>query len=227
MQIKILASSSKGNCIQIDDGATRLLLDAGLPFPEIKRRLNFQTSLIAGALISHSHADHSKAVKDTVKAGIDGYMGKSCAQELGLTGHRIHIVDPLSQFKVGTWTVLPFSLVHDVANIGFLLASGDDKAVYIVDSGYCAYRFRGLSHILLETNFSKDTLAPDLDPEVKRRLYRNHMSLETAKDFLRANDLCRVKEIHLLHLSSGNSDAALFRAEIEKLTGKPTYVAEE
>ena len=84
-----------------------------------------------------------------------------------------------------------------------------------------------MSHILLETNFSKDTIAPDLDPEVKRRLYRNHMSLETAKDFLRANDLCQVKEIHLLHLSSGNSDAALFRAEIEKLTGKPTYVAEE
>jgi hypothetical protein len=41
MNITILASSSKGNCIQVDDSKTRLLLDAGLPFPEIKRRLNF------------------------------------------------------------------------------------------------------------------------------------------------------------------------------------------
>jgi hypothetical protein len=41
IDIKVLASSSSGNAIRISDGTTRLLLDAGLPFPEIKRRLNF------------------------------------------------------------------------------------------------------------------------------------------------------------------------------------------
>jgi phosphoribosyl 1,2-cyclic phosphodiesterase len=232
MNITILASSSKGNCIQIDDGATRLLLDAGLPFPEIKRRLNFQTSSLSGALITHSHADHSRGCRDMLKAGIDCYMSESCAHDLGLNGHRVHILkhrrtEPLSQFAVGTWAILPFKVVHDVENVGFLLVSGQEKAVYITDTSYCPHRFAGLTHVLIEANWSKRTLAPDLEPAVKRRLYRNHFSLENVKKFLQANDLSLVREVHLLHLSAGNSDAALFKTEIEKLTGKPVYVANQ
>jgi hypothetical protein len=113
-----------------------------------------------------------------------------------------------------------------VPNMGFLLASGEEKAVYIVDSGYCAYKFQGLTRIMIETNWSKSCLSPDLDPAVKRRLYRNHFSLENVKKFLHANDLGMVREIHLLHLSAQNSDAEYFKAEIEKLTGKPVYVSE-
>jgi hypothetical protein len=51
------------------------------------------------------------------------------------------------------------------------------------------------------------------------------MSLETCKGFLRANDLSRVQEIWLLHLSDANSDAARFKREIQELTGKVVYVA--
>jgi phosphoribosyl 1,2-cyclic phosphodiesterase len=228
MNITILASSSKGNCIQIDDGASRLLLDAGLPFPEIKRRLNFQTASLSGALISHSHADHSKAAPAMLKAGIDCYMSESCAQELCVGGHRVKIIKPLLEtFTIGSWLIKGFPVVHDVENYGFLLVSGAERAVYITDTSYSAYTFPGTTHFLLECNYSKRTIAPDLDPVVKRRLYRNHFSLENVKKFLQANDLSLVREIHLLHLSSGNSDAALFKEEIEKLAGKPTYVAEE
>lgn len=52
------------------------------------------------------------------------------------------------------------------------------------------------------------------------------MSLETAKEFLRANDLSRVQEIWLLHLSDDNSDAERFKREIQGLTDKPVYVAQ-
>ena len=53
------------------------------------------------------------------------------------------------------------------------------------------------------------------------------MSLETAKDFLRANDLTAVQEIWLCHLSDGNSDAERFKREIQALTGKPVYIAQK
>jgi len=69
--ITALASSSKGNAYQITDGITSLLLEAGIPFKEIQRRLNYKTSNITAALISHSHKDHCKAVPDVMKAGID------------------------------------------------------------------------------------------------------------------------------------------------------------
>jgi phosphoribosyl 1,2-cyclic phosphodiesterase len=49
--------------------------------------------------------------------------------------------------------------------------------------------------------------------------------LEQVKEFLKANDLSKVQQIVLIHLSDGNSDEALFKTEIQKLTGKPVYVA--
>jgi phosphoribosyl 1,2-cyclic phosphodiesterase len=60
---------------------------------------------------------------------------------------------------------------------------------------------------------------------LKSRLLKSHFSLENVKQFLRANDLSRVREIWLLHLSDGNSDAERFKREVMELTGKPTYIA--
>jgi phosphoribosyl 1,2-cyclic phosphodiesterase len=91
---------------------------------------------------------------------------------------------------------------------------------------YSPYRFAGLTMICIEVNYSLATLAPDIDPARKARLLKSHMSLETALKLLAANDLSKVCEIWLLHLSRSNSDAELFKREVEKQTGKPTYIAE-
>jgi len=40
---------------------------------------------------------------------------------------------------------------------------------------------------------------------------------------LKANDLSKCREIHLLHLSDGNSDEQLMRQKVEAATGIPTY----
>jgi hypothetical protein len=53
------------------------------------------------------------------------------------------------------------------------------------------------------------------------------MSLQTCKELLTANDLSQVRNIVLLHLSSGNSNAKLFHQEITGLTGKPVTVADK
>ncbi|WP_281253736.1 hypothetical protein [Sporomusa silvacetica] len=42
---------------------------------------------------------------------------------------------------------------------------------------------------------------------------------------MKANDLSMVREIYLIHLSSGNSDAYRFKREIAELTGKMIFVA--
>jgi hypothetical protein len=55
------------------------------------------------------------------------------------------------------------------------------------------------------------------------------MELTTVKDFLLANDLSKVANIVLLHMSSGNSNAEEFKKEITEVVGggKEVYVAEE
>ena len=64
INIKVLASSSKGNCYMIDDSKTSLLIEAGIPIKKIKQGLNFKLHEIEGCIISHEHGDHIKATID-------------------------------------------------------------------------------------------------------------------------------------------------------------------
>lgn len=231
--ITTLASSSRGNCYRIDDGSTPLLLECGIPFKEIQRKLDFKTREIKGCLVSHEHKDHSKAIADVMKAGIDCYMSKGTAKVLNISGHRVKIVQPLQQFHIGTWTILPFETQHDAAEpLGYLLANqAGEKLLFATDTYYIKYRFQGLTHIMVETNYAIDILKANIETgavndAMAKRLLQSHFSLDNVKEFFRANDLSKVREIHLLHLSDGNSDAERFKREIMRLTGKPVYVAE-
>lgn len=232
IDIKPLGSSSAGNAYHITDGYTDLLLEAGIRYKDIQRALNFQTTKIAGCLISHEHGDHCKAVADIVKAGIDVYASQGTLDALGLSSHRAKRIRAKQQLRIGTWTILPFDVQHDVAEpLGFLLANqAGEKLVFITDSYYCRYKFPGLTHIMLECNYSMQILDQNIEsgrvPAImKKRLLRSHFSLENAKDFLLANDLSKVQEVWLLHLSDNNSDEGLFKREIQELTGKPVFVA--
>jgi len=232
MDIQVLGSSSKGNCYYVSDGTTSLLLDAGLPYKEIQRKLNFKMSTIAGVLVSHQHGDHSKALKDILKAGVDVYLSQATKDALDLAGHRIRVVNQGEMFSIGSWFILPFELQHDVPNLGYLLLSKNGgKLLFATDTYYIKYKFNGLTHLLIECNHSYEILNANvasgaLPIEMKNRLMKSHFSLENVKKFLQANDLSKVQEIWLIHLSDGNSDAALFKKTIQAQTGKPVFIAQ-
>lgn len=232
--ITTLASSSRGNCYRIDDGSTPLLLECGIPFKEIQKKLDFTTREIKGCLLSHEHGDHARSIKDVIKAGIDCYMSQGTAKTLNISGHRAKIIKAQKQITVGTWTILPFEAQHDAAEpLGFLLANqAGEKLLFATDTYYVKYRFHGLTHIMIECNYAPDILQANVEAgkvpaAMKNRLLHSHFSLDNVKEFLKANDLSKVREIHLLHLSDGNSDAERFKREIQQLTGKMVYVAEQ
>ena len=233
IDVQALASSSAGNAYLVTDGYSPLLLDCGLTIRELKVATGHRLTTLAGCLVTHEHMDHARAAADLLRAGVDVYMSAGTAEALKLSGHRLKVVRALEQVQIGSWAVLPFDTVHDAREpLGFLLATGAEKVLYLTDSAYCRYRFRGLTHVLIECNHSLDILNANVEsgavPAVmKRRVMRSHMSLDTVKGFLRANDLSRVRELHLIHLSDGNSDAKRFKREIQALTGKPVYVAEK
>ncbi len=229
-----LASGSQGNCYRVTDGSTPLLLECGIPFREIQKGLHFRVSEVAVCLVSHEHQDHSKAVRDVMKAGIDCYMSAGTAEALGISGHRLHIIKAKQQFRIGTWTILPFETQHDAAEpLGFLLANQDgEKLLYATDTYYIRYCFHGLTHVAIECNYSLDILKQNVEAglveqALKSRIIKSHFSLEHVKEFLKANDLSKVQEIWLLHLSDNNSDSERFKREVMELTGKPVYIALE
>jgi len=233
IQIKALASGSTGNCYWISDGVTPVLLEAGIRFQDIRQGIGFKVSELGGVLISHEHGDHSKAIVDLMKSGVNVYASRGTIEALGVEGHRINQIKDKARQDIGSWIVKPLKAEHDAAEpLNFLLWSREtkDKLVYLTDTFYTRYQFHKLNYIMLECNYSMEILNENIRtgkvPAVqKKRIIQSHFSLENVKDFLRANDLSQVREIWLLHLSDRNSDAGRFKREIQELTGKPVYVA--
>ncbi|MBU5672682.1 MBL fold metallo-hydrolase [Paenibacillus brevis] len=239
IDIKPLGSSSAGNAYRITDGHTPLLLECGLRFKDLQHRLNYQISSMAGCLLTHNHQDHCKSALDMMQSGVDVYASTGTLAAAGLSGHRAIPIQARNQFTVGTWTVLPFEVEHDVDEpLGFLLANrSGEKLLFATDTYYIRYKFSGLTHLLIECNYSEGVVERNIletkDENVRRdlimrrkRLRRSHFSLENMIEFLRESDMSRVKEIWLIHLSDSNSDAELFKREIQALTGCPVYVAD-
>lgn len=232
MEIKVLASGSTGNAYRISDGQTSLLLDAGIPLKAIQVGCQFRVTQLNGCFVSHAHGDHSKAVKELAKLGVDIYTSHGTIAACGLTGHRIHTVKALEEITVGTFKILPFDVQHDAPEpLGFLFTSTEtgEKLLYFTDTYYIKYRFRGLTHIMAECNYSLDNIkrsvqAGYIPQDLVPRLIKSHMSLEHFLDVLRANDLSKVMQIYLLHLSNNNSDEKRFKEEVQKLTGTEVYV---
>jgi phosphoribosyl 1,2-cyclic phosphodiesterase len=220
-------SGSSGNLYQVVNSKGSLIIDAGVPIRKIKQAFNFNLRSIDGALISHQHTDHLSGVRDLARAGINCFMSAETAEGTNIPDHhRINVIEPLKQFRIAGWTALGFPTQHDCpGSLGYLVTDGTDKLLFATDTFYIHHRFQGLTILAIECNWSKRTLSPGLDPERKKRLYRSHMNLERCKQFLQANDLSKVREVHLIHMSRENSNADLFVKEIEALTGKPVYAA--
>lgn len=55
MKLKVLASGSKGNCYILESPTGSLLIEAGIPWKQIQKGLNFDLRQVVAALISHEH----------------------------------------------------------------------------------------------------------------------------------------------------------------------------
>ena len=232
LRITPLASSSMGNAYHVTDGTTALLIECGIPFREIRKKLNFRTSEIAGCLVTHEHQDHCSAMNDVLRAGIDVYASAGTIEAINISHHRLRPIQAKTAFKLGTWNILPFETEHNAKEpLGFLLANKSGaKVLFATDTYYIRYRFQGLTHIMIECNYAKDILmknvaSGDVPRLVARKLIKAHFSLENVKKFFKANDLTNVQEIWLIHLSNKNADADRFKTEIQAITGKPVYIA--
>lgn len=231
IDIKTIATGSKGNCYRVSDGSTALLLEAGISFKQIQQGLEFKTSEIAGVLISHEHQDHCKGVEGCLKRGMTIYMSQGTKDGMGLTDVQIRIIKSKEQFRIGTWTILPFDVQHDVNEpLGFLLQSDNGgKLLFATDTYYIKYKFSGLTHLMIECNYDEQTLRENNEKGIVndflvKRVMRSHFSLENLLNFFAANDLSRVEEIHLLHLSDNNSNVERIFKAVARATGKLIYI---
>lgn len=238
VKIKILASGSSGNCYSVSDGETTILLDCGISIKNIRIGINFTLSAVSGCFVTHRHNDHSKAVCDLLKAGIDVYAHEDVFTAKGATGHRCKpiesgIVDNHADkwVTVGSFRVLPFECHHDVPNLGFYIKSlyTGENLLYFTDTYYIKPVFPDLHYIMAEANYSSEAIDQSIADgripiELKKRLVQSHMSIDNLLTMLRKNDLSKVKRIYLLHLSDNNSREDEFKRRVQEATGCEVYV---
>lgn len=235
MRLKVIGTGSRGNCYIFQNNAEALILEAGVNIAEIKKALNFSFKLVVAAVVSHEHLDHAKSIQDLLQMGVDVYTSRGTTRALGLqvNHHRLHTIRAGEVFSVGSFKILPFKIEHDCSEpLGFIINHAETgNVLFITDSFYVKDTFKNIHNILIEANFCQSIIdkkvASGTSPEfLRNRIFKSHMSLATCKQTLLANDLTKVRNIVLIHLSDSNSDATRFKKEIEDITGKVVHVAE-
>lgn len=243
MELKILGSSSKGNCYILDNGEEALVIECGIPFGKIRQAMNFDLKRICGVLISHEHGDHSVSAKKMLESFIPVYTSRGTAKALGIDGSNLFY--ELSDYVMcshGGFTILPFPVEHDAAQpFGFLIHHAEmGTTLFATDTRYLRHKpyglndiqqFPGLNNILIECNYRHDILeknvaAGRLPKALAKRTTQSHCSFAECRAILKAQDLSNVNNIVLIHLSDANANAMEFKKDIEEATGKTITIAE-
>lgn len=224
MKLKVLGSGSSGNCYILENDIEALIIEAGLPFKEVKKALDFNVRKIAGVVASHCHLDHAKYVAEYEKAGIPVFRPYDGMKDMDLkkgAGFKIQAFP--NQSKDGHW-------FHGNSNgtecpcYGFYVQHPDiGSLVYISDTECVRWRFSEINHVLVEANYSKD-LVSDM-PEKRRHVLTGHMGINTTCGFLEKNRSPALRNVILLHLSRDSADAEDFKARAEKVAKCSVYVA--
>lgn len=231
MVLKVLGSSSQGNCYILENRNEALIIEAGVRFIEVKKALGFDIRKVSGCLITHQHNDHAKYIKAMVESGFPTLALEEVWTAKGVTGSRAYCIERGKGYRFGRFKVLPFDACHDVPCVGYLIDHPETgRIMFLTDSCMCEYVFPGLNQVMIECNYSDAKLVEAINagrtlPSQRERLMTSHMELNTCKGFLCANDLTNVANIVLLHLSDNNSDEKHFVSEIERQTGKVVYAA--
>ena len=228
MQISVLASGSKGNCVYIEGESGALLIDAGRSAREIfgtrdrGGRLDAaggKKECLAGILITHEHGDHIKglaAVGNHLKVpafGTVGTMDAFLRQRTGAVKFPVQTIKCHTPFEVGGFQVEAFPISHDATQpCGYLISDNSTRLCYCTDTGLVTDTMQEMlgraDGLILESNHCPDMLKNGPYPAfLKRRIAGDHGHLSN-------HDAARVlrelgDSIHLAilaHLSEENNE---------------------
>ena len=160
--------------------------------------------------------DHSRSLKDFKSMGIPiltPYLGNSCKSmnmgEFTVKSFDLTTID-------GNWT-------HTDANgepcpiYGFLITHKEmGRMLYITDCEVIKWRFKGINHILLGTNYDKDLVNVD-NKSKSNHVFRGHLSIDTACEFVKSNNSNDLQNVIMCHLSSENADSDSFIEKMKKV----------
>lgn len=172
--------------------------------------------------------DHCKYLQDVLGANIPIYTNDETVEKVEVVyGELLRGVPEKRPFQLGGFRITPFYVPHDgTACFAYQIIHEEmGKLLFLTDLEYCRYKFKDVSQILVEANYSKEIISQE-NPNYTH-IVKGHMELETTLDFLKANDNPALRNVVLLHLSDRNSDEEMFveRAQ-EAVAGVNVFAAD-
>ncbi len=160
---------------------------------------------------SHPPLDHSKSLNDFNSMGIPVFAPYEKFEPHFYT--KIYGEFEVKDFPL---TTTDNSWTHTNADgsecpcYGFLITHPEmGRMIYATDTELIKWRFKGINHILLGVNYDKNLIGNEDSAKVNH-VYRGHMSIDTACDFVKANNSKDLQNVIMCHLSKNNADKDLF-----------------
>ncbi len=205
MKFYIIASGSKGNATLVADHDHILLIDMGITLKKLKEGLSstpYRFENIDAVLFTHDHSDHL-AGKDFF-ALEKRFAAKGTCDVLPEHELNLYTSYDIQGFKV---TVLPTS--HDAVNpVGFVLEKGDEKLVYMTDTGYISERnmthMKNANYYIIESNHNIKMLLKTNRPyDLIQRILGDYGHLSNEDSAMYVSEMIgeKTREVVLAHLS--------------------------
>jgi phosphoribosyl 1,2-cyclic phosphodiesterase len=221
----VLASGSSGNATLVAAGRTRILVDDGLSYRELSKRLaeiGEDPSHLDAVLVSHEHTDHVSGLPILAKRlGVPVYLTHLTAPAIdwGEAVPRVERFQAGSRFSIGDIEVTSFTIPHDAADpVAFAFRAEGVRMGVVTDLGYIPesikYHLQGMDLLVLESNHDLDMLKVGPYPwAVKQRVMgRNgHLSNDVVGDYIREELDASTATLVLAHLSLNNNHPELAR----------------
>lgn len=206
MEIIILGTGSKGNCVLVQDvKGNQILLDCGIPYSDILRHINFLK--LDFVLQTHEHKDHSLSFDKFKNLGIRMYSQENVTDKQHISNNN--------------WEIIAIELQHNVKCFGYMIKSlAENKTLaYITDTTYIPV-FRKLDCLILDINYSNNVINNLMfsGVQIKNLGFKNHNSIENTVAYFEYYRPI-IKKLVAFHLSnSGHNRENLI---IENLSQYP------
>lgn len=238
MEISVLASSSSGNSIYIEDNNFRCLVDAGLTGKKIIENLELierDIKNIDCIFVTHEHIDHIKGVGVLArKYNIPIYANKLTWDNMNIgeikTDLKYHFEKDETKDFNGV-SVSSFGVSHDAANPQFYTFEKDGKKISILtDTGYVSdkmiYNIENSDVLVYESNHEENILLSCSYPwKTKQRILsdQGHLSNTDAANYLTRIIGDKTKHIYLSHLSKENNTKDLAKMTATNILGNAGF----
>jgi len=228
-------SGSNGNCIFVQAGRTRLLIDAGISGKQAERRMashGEDIRRVDALLLSHDHGDHTRAAgifQRKFGLPIHATAGTlvACRDQMGPV-HDVHTFVGGGAFEIGEAVVHTIGTPHDgIDGVCFVIEHRGTRLGILTDLGFVFPELEELlgelDAVYLESNYDPDMLAHGPYPPTLQDRIRGsggHLANAEAAGLLRDFTDGRLQWVALAHLSEQNNTPGLALETTRRVTGR-------